>query len=119
MPPPSADSPITPARRWRPDGFRTSSLPGAPRKSGALFCFLDPLTITSAHNENLKELRKLAGRRWRDKLQRFVAEGEDLLAAADAAGWQPLGGYVAGGSGTDGVPVAPPVPAEVPHRRSG
>ena len=43
--------------------------------------------ITSAHNEALKEVRKLAGRKWRDKLGAFVAEGEDLLEAADAAGW--------------------------------
>jgi TrmH family RNA methyltransferase len=77
------------------------------------------LTITSAHNENLKELRKLAGRRWRDKLQRFVAEGEDLLDAADAAGWQPVVRYVADGSGLDGVPVAPHVLAEVSQLGSG
>jgi RNA methyltransferase, TrmH family len=48
------------------------------------------MTITSPNNEQLKEVRKLAGRRWRDKLRQFVAEGEDLLAAADAAGWKPL-----------------------------
>ena len=48
------------------------------------------MTITSPHNEQLKEVRKLAGRKWRDKLREFVAEGEDLLAAADAAGWEPL-----------------------------
>jgi TrmH family RNA methyltransferase len=71
------------------------------------------LTITSAHNESLKEIRKLAGRRWRDKLQRFVAEGEDLLDAAEAAGWEPLVRYVADGSGLDGIPVAPHVLAEI------
>ena len=75
--------------------------------------FSEPLTITSAHNENLKEIRKLAGRRWRDKLQRFVAEGEDLLDAAEAAGWQPLVRYVADGSRLDGIPVAPHVLAEI------
>ena len=52
------------------------------------------MPITSPHNEALKEIRKLAGRRWRDKLGEFVAEGEDLLAAADAAGWEPLARYV-------------------------
>jgi TrmH family RNA methyltransferase len=77
------------------------------------------LTITSAHNENLKEIRKLAGRRWRDKLQRFVAEGEDLLDAADAAGWQPLVRYVAEGSELEGVPVAPHVLAEISQLGSG
>jgi TrmH family RNA methyltransferase len=46
--------------------------------------------ITSQHNDQLKEIRKLAGRKWRDKLQRFVAEGEDLVDAAAEAGWEPL-----------------------------
>ena len=45
------------------------------------------MTITSIHNEKLKEIRKLTRqRRARDRTGRFVAEGEDLLAAADAAG---------------------------------
>ena len=44
------------------------------------------MPITSPHNEALKEIRKLAGRRWRDKLGEFVAEGEDLVEAADADG---------------------------------
>jgi RNA methyltransferase, TrmH family len=39
--------------------------------------------ITSPHNEKLKEVRRLQRRRDR----RFVAEGEDLLAAAADAGW--------------------------------
>ncbi len=81
--------------------------------------FSEPLTITSAHNENLKEIRKLAGRRWRDKLQRFVAEGEDLLDAADAAGWEPLVRYVADGSELEGIPVAPHVLAEISQLGSG
>ena len=34
--------------------------------------------ITSPHNETLTQIRKLAGRKWRDKLGEFVAEGEDL-----------------------------------------
>lgn len=46
--------------------------------------------ITSPQNEIVTEVRKLAGRKWRDKLERFVAEGEDLLAAAEAAGWDPV-----------------------------
>jgi TrmH family RNA methyltransferase len=76
-------------------------------------------TITSRHNESLKELRKLAGRRWRDKLQRFVAEGEDLLDAADAAGWPALVRYVEAGSGLQGVEVAPHVLREVSQLGSG
>lgn len=46
--------------------------------------------ITSADNARLKEVRKLADRRWRDRLSRFAAEGEDLLQAAAAAGWEPV-----------------------------
>ena len=69
--------------------------------------------ITSPHNEQLKEVRKLAGRRWRDKLGEFVAEGEDLLEAADSAGWEPSARYAASGSGLPGVPVAPHVLATV------
>ena len=46
------------------------------------------MTITSPHNEKLKEIRKLRQRRReRERAGPFVAEGEDLLAAADAAGW--------------------------------
>jgi TrmH family RNA methyltransferase len=69
--------------------------------------------ITSPHNEALKEVRKLAGRRWRDKLGEFVAEGEDLVEAAAAAGWAPSALYVAAGSGLAGVEVAPHVLATV------
>jgi RNA methyltransferase, TrmH family len=66
------------------------------------------MTITSSHNHQLKEIRKLLQRRhWRERSGRFVAEGEDLLAAADAAGWQPLQRYAAAGSGLDGVEVEP------------
>jgi TrmH family RNA methyltransferase len=77
------------------------------------------MEITSPHNEQLKEVRKLAGRRWRDKLGEFVAEGEDLLEAADAAGWVASARYVASGSGLDGVPVAPHVLATVSQLGSG
>jgi TrmH family RNA methyltransferase len=69
--------------------------------------------ITSPHNEAMKEIRKLAGRRWRDKLGEFVAEGEDLVEAAGAAGWAPSALYVATGSGLNGIEVAPHVLADV------
>jgi TrmH family RNA methyltransferase len=75
--------------------------------------------ITSPHNEALKEVRKLAGRRWRDKLGEFVAEGEDLLDAADAAGWHATARYVAADSGLEGVPVAPHVMSTVSQLGSG
>ncbi|MGA9857402.1 MAG: RNA methyltransferase [Solirubrobacteraceae bacterium] len=64
------------------------------------------MIITSPHNEQLKEVRKLnQRRRWRDRTGRFVAEGEDLLAAADAAGWVPVLRLSAAGSGLAGTEV--------------
>jgi TrmH family RNA methyltransferase len=66
------------------------------------------MTITSPHNEHLKEIRKLnQRRRARAQSGRFVAEGEDLLAAADAAGWQPVQRFCAAGSGLGGTEVEP------------
>jgi len=64
------------------------------------------MTITSPHNESLKEVRKLAGRKWRDKTRTFVAEGEDLIAAASAAGWTPELQLCEAGSGLAGEEVA-------------
>jgi TrmH family RNA methyltransferase len=52
--------------------------------------------ITSRDNERLKLVRKLADRRWRDKLGLFVAEGEDLVAAAREARVEPVDVLVAG-----------------------
>jgi TrmH family RNA methyltransferase len=44
--------------------------------------------IRSADNHKLKTIRKLSQKRWRDKLGLFAAEGEDLVAAAQQAGWR-------------------------------
>jgi RNA methyltransferase, TrmH family len=64
------------------------------------------MSITSQHNRRLKEIRKLRmRRRWRERSDRFVAEGEDLLAAADRAKWEPIERYCAAGSGLEGVEV--------------
>jgi TrmH family RNA methyltransferase len=41
--------------------------------------------IQSPDNDKLKTIRKLASKRWRDKLGLFAAEGEDLVEA----GWEP------------------------------
>src|SRR3954453_14838222 len=77
------------------------------------------MTITSPHNDQLKEIRKLAGRKWRDKLREFVAEGEDLLKAAEAAGWEPLSRLVAEGAGLEGEEVAPHLLAQISQLGSG
>jgi len=52
--------------------------------------------ITSRDNERLKLVRKLHDRRWRDKLGLYLAEGEDLLDAARAAGLEPVDLLAAG-----------------------
>ncbi|HEX6458366.1 MAG TPA: RNA methyltransferase [Thermoleophilaceae bacterium] len=44
--------------------------------------------ITSGQNEQLKTIRKLHEKKHRERLGMFVAEGEDLVAAAAAAGWE-------------------------------
>lgn len=76
-------------------------------------------TITSIHNEALKDLRRLQRRRDRERAGRFAAEGEDLLAAADAAGWPAVERYVAAGSGLAGREVAPDVLARASTLGSG
>jgi TrmH family RNA methyltransferase len=45
--------------------------------------------ITSAQNEQLKTIRKLQDKKHRESSGLFAAEGEDLVAAAEAAGWEP------------------------------
>jgi TrmH family RNA methyltransferase len=68
--------------------------------------YFNNVTITSTHNRKLKEIRKLRMRkRWRERSHRFVAEGEDLLAAADAAGWTAVERFCVAGSGLPGVEV--------------
>jgi TrmH family RNA methyltransferase len=83
-------------------------------------------TINSPHNPRLKELRRLGRRRERERSLRFVAEGEDLLAAAQRAGWSMLEGYRAAGAKLDGgldghelIEVDPELLAEVSTLGSG
>ena len=73
------------------------------------------MAITSPHNDKLKEIRRLQRRRG----SRFVAEGEDLLAAADEAGWEPVERFVATGSGLEGTEVEPDLLAQVSALGSG
>jgi TrmH family RNA methyltransferase len=76
--------------------------------------------ITSPHNEKLKEIRRLAARRRdRERVGRFVAEGEDLLAAADASGWRPVMRFAAVGSGLPGIEIEPELLASVSGLGSG
>ena len=65
--------------------------------------------ITSAKNHQLKEIRRLARRPARERSGRFVAEGEDLVDAARAAGWTPAFVLCPPGHSRDGgyVEVAP------------
>jgi RNA methyltransferase, TrmH family len=77
------------------------------------------MPITSPHNEQLKQVRKLAGRKWRDKTRTFVAEGEDLIAAAEAAGWRPELLLCEAGSGLEGDEVAPHLLRQVSQLGSG
>jgi TrmH family RNA methyltransferase len=78
--------------------------------------------ITSANNPRLKELRKLARTRERSRTGLFVAEGEDLVGAAHAAGRAPVWGLRAAGVEV-GVPgfeeVAPELLAQVSALGSG
>jgi TrmH family RNA methyltransferase len=79
-----------------------------------------PMTITSTHNAKLSQIRKLNGRRReRERAGLFVAEGEDLLAAADAAGWAARERYVVTGSGLEGTEVDAPLLAAVSALGSG
>ncbi len=54
--------------------------------------------ITSPHNPHLKELRRLARKRDRERSGRFAAEGEDLVDAAEMSGWPAVEGYRVAGS---------------------
>jgi RNA methyltransferase, TrmH family len=77
------------------------------------------MPITSPHNEQLKQVRKLAGRKWRDKTRTFVAEGEDLIEAAGQAGWRPELLLCEAGSGLAGEEVAPHLLKQVSQLGSG
>jgi RNA methyltransferase, TrmH family len=78
------------------------------------------MSITSPHNARLKALRQLGTRRReRDRTGHFVAEGEDLLAAADAAGWPAIERFCAAGSGLEGVEVEPELLDKVSQLGSG
>lgn len=63
--------------------------------------------ITSPQNEKLKLVRRLQRRRSRERDGMFVGEGEDVLAAARAAGAEPVELLTAAGEGLGGDEVEP------------
>jgi RNA methyltransferase, TrmH family len=75
--------------------------------------------ITSTHNEKLKLIRKLHRRKHRSELGLFLAEGEDLVAAAAAAGVEPAELYSVAGSGLGGTEVEADVLAAASTLGSG
>jgi TrmH family RNA methyltransferase len=75
--------------------------------------------ITSPQNEKLKLIRRLGRRRSREREGLFVAEGEDLLAAARDAGAEPVELLTAAGEGLGGTEVEPALLADVSKLGSG
>jgi RNA methyltransferase, TrmH family len=77
------------------------------------------MTITSPHNEKLKLVHRLGRRRAREREGLFVAEGEDLLEAARAAGVEPVELLTAAGEALGGSEVEPALLARVSSLGSG
>ncbi len=75
--------------------------------------------ITSQHNDKLKLVRRLGRRRARERDGLFVGEGEDLLAAARAAGAEPVELLTAAGEGLGGTEVEPELLARFSTLGSG
>jgi len=64
------------------------------------------MKITSQQNPRLKGIKRLQNKRERERSGMFVAEGEDLIAAAERAGWRAVEGYREAGSGLGGADFA-------------
>ncbi len=77
------------------------------------------MTIHNPQHPNLNQVTLLRTRRGRDRSGRFVAEGEDLTAAAAANGWRPIETFVVEGSGLDGTAVSEEALAAVSALGSG
>jgi TrmH family RNA methyltransferase len=78
--------------------------------------------IASSHNPRLKAVRRLQNKRDRERSGRFAAEGEDLVAAAELAGWHAVEGYRVAGcalGGTDFTDVETKALAAVSTLGSG
>jgi RNA methyltransferase, TrmH family len=70
-----------------------------------------PHPIASVQNPRLQGLRRLHRRRERARSGHFLAEGEDLVLAAEHAGWEAVEGYRVPGSGLGGGRFADVEPA--------
>jgi TrmH family RNA methyltransferase len=77
------------------------------------------MDITSPQNEKLKLIRKLQQRKHREAEGLFVGEGEDLVAAARAAGREPVELLTAAGTDLGGTEVEPDLLAGVSALGSG
>ena len=91
-PRPSDVLPRPPGRRPLPDfGHGQPRTPRAPSEAPFFVPGADsrPSMITSPDNSQLKQIRKLQRKKERAATGLFAAEGEDLVAAAAAAGWEP------------------------------
>jgi TrmH family RNA methyltransferase len=77
------------------------------------------MIITSPHNERLKLVRRLRQRKHREREGLFLGEGEDLLAAARAAGAEPVELLTAADEGLGGTAVEPEVLARASTLGSG
>ena len=58
--------------------------------------------IRSPQNPQLKSVKRLQSKRERARSGMFIAEGEDLVAAAEEAGWPAKEGYRVAGSDLGG-----------------
>jgi TrmH family RNA methyltransferase len=65
------------------------------------------MKITSPDNDRIKLIRRLRQRKHREREGLFLAEGEDLLAAARGAGAEPVELLTAAGEGLGGTEVDP------------
>lgn len=68
--------------------------------------------ITSPDNLKLKEVRRLGRRAARDKLGLFTAEGEDLVLAAQSAGWVARSLFVPGSTPSSMPEDLRPIPVD-------
>lgn len=65
------------------------------------------MTITDPHDPRLRQVPLLRTRKGRERSGLFAVEGEDLVAAAQAAGREPEALFCAMGSGLPGIEVEP------------